>query len=300
MQETVDGDFHIDTRSKILEMGFQDVRAVDAALRHCRNVDRNCSVNNVIDWLLENEVTTRLHLQHEVKHTKRDKGGLDSVFHRERKRLEDFVRLLDSGFYSVSSLLAMADDIEELANGLVDRKRINRETEDDIMDDMLNKTQGTGMSGLPDTPDLPSKAKEIGRILVACTKSAYGVLSVSEAFRIYNRSRFRDACSPEEFLEACKLFDSVGVAMSLERGALFASDGAADALMSDVVRVVSQQESRGLSRVDISARVGMPVGITALYLNRAESRQIIVRDDTPRGIYYHMNEFSNFNPIGSC
>lgn len=82
--------------------------------------------------------------------------------------------------------------------------------------------------------------------------------------------------------------------MRLERGAIFLSDGAAENFIKRVVDVVSGAPA-GVSRVDVSTQMRMPVGIAALYLSAAEEQRLVVRDDTSRGIYYHINRFREFD-----
>ena len=129
--------------------------------------------------------------------------------------------------------------------------------------------------------------------MVPHMRSSHGVLSLSEAYRIYNRSRVGNVATPDEFVRACAMFEAAGVPMSLERGALFCCDDSTDEILDKVVAAVSEATT-GASRVDVSARMRLPVGVTALYLTRAESRALVARDDTARGVYYHANRFMSF------
>ena len=286
-----------ETRLRLLQMGFAR-RVVDVALRHFRaTTTTNSSTEEIVSFLLEHETAIKLQLEHDSRASQQGPGGLENVFRREKNRLDEFVSLVEDGLFSVDALSVLADEIEFFTRSLVERKRLNGQTEDDIMDDMLHRSMmATGSEGEgPAGSTAGTMVAEIGRVLEPCARASYGVLSLSEAYRIYNRSRvaaFTDIATPEEFVRACRKFEATDVPMCLERGAVFLSEGI-ETFVKRVVDVVSNAAA-GASRVDVGSKMGMPVGVAGLYLHVAEERGRIVRDDTPRGVYYHANRFHEF------
>ena len=297
-------------RQRLIKLGFESSIVNEALCRAAALGEENASVEKLVDWFLENNPNVA-----GGKEKARDADGprpreaatgLDRVFERERRRVDEFADLVTDGLQSVKAFTVLAGEIENYTRSMIDRRRLNRETEDDIMEEMLHKSHVAGVSvespSLPRSGPLPegmdpcSRAHRVGKVLTPYTRASHGVLSLSEAYRVYNRSRLRDIATPEEFVQACALFETAGVQMRLERGAIFSSDGDADTILKQVVAFVSKSE-KGASRVDVSSQMGLPVGVTTLYLNRAEARALVARDDTARGVYYHVNKFMTFDVV---
>ena len=325
-------------RAQLLELGF-DHDTVERALRHADvagNGRFDTSVESLVDWLLADQHSRetgqpRSDPKSRVPRPPGDLGGLDGVFEREKEQLDEFATLVQDGLNSVEALVLLSNEIETCARRMVERKRLNVETEDDILEDFLHGSNlahvvDVADEGVGSAPRLTKKtsaprarhatyaatdainainvinatmtepctrARQVGHVLVRHMRSSHGVLSLSEAYRIYNRSRVGNVATPDEFVRACAMFEAAGVPMSLERGALFCCDDSTDEILDKVVAAVSEATT-GASRVDVSARMRLPVGVTALYLTRAESRALVARDDTARGVYYHANRFMSF------
>lgn len=320
-------------RAQLLELGF-DHDTVDRALRHADvpwNGRFGTSVEMLVEWMLEHQGKhpreggrgqVRPDPERRVSRPSRALGGLDGVFEREKEQLEEFADLVRDGLNSIEALILLANEMETCTRRMVERKRLNVETEDDILEDFLHgsnsgHTMDEGVSSAPrlakmtsaprtrrvtcaandaTTTEPRARARQVGDVLAPHMRASHGVLSLSEAYRTYNRSRLGDIATPDEFILACAMFTSAGVPISLERGALFCCDLDADKILDKVVIAVSEATA-GASRVDISARMCLPVGVTSLYLTRAESRALVARDDTARGVYYHANIFMTFDPI---
>lgn len=303
-------------RAQLLELGF-DHTTVDRALRHAQvpgNDRFETSVETLVDWmLLEHSEGRKVRADPEPRYSRpcRPLGGLEGVFEREKEQLEEFADLVRDALHSVEALTVLANEMESCARRLVERKRLNAETEDDVLEDFLHGSNVADLSigaaprvaasvprGMEGTAaaDPRTRASRVGDVLGPHMRASHGVLSLSEAYRIYNRSRLWDNATPDEFVQACATFEAAGVPIGLERGALFSCGRDADKILNKVVVAVSEA-ALGASRVDISARMGLPVGVTALYLFRAESRALVARDDTARGVYYHANKFMTFEPI---
>ena len=282
-------------RQQLADMGFRDEQVVEAVLQRGR--DRGASLHDIVEWILERESAGRSQSRSDSERKDHDLGGLDSVFRREKQKLDEFWCLVEDGLRSVEALSVLAGEIELRTRSLVDRKRLNGETEDDIVDDMLSRSQvAGGCLDVPASTDPRTHAQQIGQVIAPCMRSSYGVLSLSEAYRIYNRSRIRDIATPDEFVRACGEFEAAGVPLRLERGAVFSSGSDAEDVMKRVLTVITKSQN-GSSSVDVSSEADMPVGVSALYLGRAESRALVVRDDTSRGVYYHVNKFMTFDCV---
>ena len=213
-----------DTRKQLLQLF--DSRVVDVALRQFQDRRGNVTTEEIAGWILDHGTAVELQIEHDAgaarqrqqgqqqqqqQQQKREQalGGLDRVFHREKKAVDELASLVEDGLHSVEALAVLAQEIESLTRNLVERKRLNGKTEDDIMDDVLHRSMMTsssaGSTAVSTTPT--GRAREIGRVLAPCARESYGVMSLSDAYRVYNRSRvgnLTEIATPDEFVGACR------------------------------------------------------------------------------------------------
>ena len=209
-----------DTRKQLLQLF--DSRVVDVALRQFQDRRGNVTTEEIAGWILDHGTAVELQIEHDAGAARQRQqqqqqqqkleqalGGLDRVFHREKKAVDELASLVEDGLHSVEALAVLAQEIESLTRNLVERKRLNGKTEDDIMDDMLHRSMMTSSSaGSTAGSTTPTgRAREIGRVLAPCARESYGVMSLSDAYRVYNRSRvgnLTEIATPDEFVGACR------------------------------------------------------------------------------------------------
>ena len=207
-----------DTRKQLLQLF--DSRVVDVALRQFQDRRGNLTTEEIAGWILDHGTAVKLQIEHDAgaarqrqrgqQQQKREQalGGLDRVFHREKKAVDELASLVEDGLHSVEALAVLAQEIESLTRNIVERKRLNGKTEDDIMDDMLHRSMTSSSTGSTTGSTTPTgRAREIGRVLAPCARESYGVMSLSDAYRIYNRSRvgnLTEIATPDEFVGACR------------------------------------------------------------------------------------------------
>lgn len=285
--------------AQIMELGY-DERVVSDAISAC---GPQASAEQVAMWLLDNEVSLKLQQDYDSGVFKLGQGGIRSVFSREYKKLAANSDAVHQGLMNQESLNAWTEELDRVAHEIFDRKRLNGLSEDDIMEDMLftSMLQNELIGCIP-KDDLPRDvyiqelSRQIGHVLLMSSQLSYGVVSVSEGYRLFNRSRLQNVVGPCDFIEACIQFQRVSVPLtySKDSNAIFSQEPAMEEIRQQIISCVN--DAPGASRVYVSTKVGVPVGIVKHYLDEAEKRQLIVRDEkSPQGLVYYKNTFDQFS-----
>jgi hypothetical protein len=285
-----------DDRLKLLvEMGYDEFVA-SSALKQCGT---NTQIEDVVSWLLEHESSVKLQLDYDSDYFTLGKGGIDNVFMRENKKLENDLCTIKSG--SLTADPSRAKEIKGLADEIYARRRLNGETVDDIMESMMFKASQIHLfigrlseKGLKRNVYTEEMARQIDHLLLHCTNSTQGAISVSEAYRLFNRCRSRDFIAPEDFMEACSVLDKVSIALRFSKrsNAIFFRDFESH-IQEAVISCISSSNS-GITKLYAATMTKLPIGVVNLHLKEAEEQGLVVRDETPHGVLYYVNMFGRF------
>lgn len=293
-----------DIISVIVGMGY-DERMARAAVHEC---GQDSSAELVVAWMLDHEADLQHQIDHETGFFDVGEGGFGGVFAREQEKLNKDLGVITDGLESLEKLESLADTMERLAHEIFDRKRMEKETEDDIVDDSLYAAMVNHALVMSLSKDhvqnvnvyYEELARHIGKVVLEFTRSSYGVISLPEAYRLYNRSRFKEAVPPQDFIHACMIFDRVGMPLRVgcthphsNNRVIFSVDDSTKAIRDRIVSCIPDA-GEGISRVAIALRAHVPVAVARYYLEEAEFQGLLARDDGPRGLFYYKNVFDQY------
>ena len=280
----------------IMKLGYEE-QIVSAALEAC---DPGASADDVTSWLLDNEASLKLQLDYDANAFTLGEGGIRGVFSREYKKIMSNFDAIQQGLMNMDNLHALTKDLDRVAHEIFDRKRLNGMCEDDSMEDVMYKSMiQHELIGNPSMKDLPRDvyiqelARQIGHVLLLYSRSSYGALSVSEAYRLYNRSRFQNIIGPRDFIDACCHFERVSVPLVYVKGsnAIFSKEPGMERIQRQILSCISP--THGVSRVHVARQTNIPVGIVTHYLDEAEKQQLLLRDEkSPHGLLYYKNMYT--------
>lgn len=283
----------------IMQLGYEN-HVVRAALEAC---GPDASADDVTTWLLDNEASLKLQLDYDANAFTLGEGGISGVFSREYKKLMSNFDAIQLGLMNLDTLNALTKDLDRVAHEIFDRKRLNGECQDDVMAEMMYKSMtqhdligNLKMKGLPRDAYIQELARQIGHVLIVCSRSYYGALSVSEAYRLYNRSKFQNIIGPRDFIDACCHFQRVSVPLVYIKGSnvIFSQEPGMERIRQQILSCISP--TQGASRVHIARQTGIPVGIVTHYLDEAENQRLLARDEkSPHGLLYYKNKFEQFS-----
>ena len=224
--------------------------------------------------------------------------------------------MIQEAFVDLDRLSKMASDLQALATEILERRKEkgDDEKEETTVDTFLfNELMSIGLIG-----DLSRErtgkrfvlelSRQVGGFLVDEVDSNQGVLSLTQAYRLFNRARFADPVLPDEFLAAIGQFENLDMPLELQVyypdvKVLVSKGSKNEKLRSEIISFVLDQDidtdkrtsvSCGVSSVKVSTALRIPIAVAKYYLSDAESTGILCRDEGPEGLVFHKNLFHTY------
>ena len=205
---------------------------------------------------------------------------------------------LESGLQDINTLKESANELMKIATQL--RSKNDKDSQSDLGTVLL----ALGVSD-PVTRDTAGKsfAKELARqfatFMTAVLAKTGGVLSVAEAYCLYNRSLGTNYVSPNDLADAIKQLQhrEYGVKIETIEGVtvVILSDKQYKSILNDILSKFGENEYT--TPLLMSKKTQLPISITRNYLLRAEADGVLCRDDSMAGLRFYKNIFNSFSLI---
>ena len=148
-----------------------------------------------------------------------------------------------------------------------------------------------------------SFANELARQFATAMKPVLaktgGVLSVAEAYCLFNRALGTDYVSPNDLAEAIRQLKKreMGVKIETIEGVtvVILSDKTYATILKDILSRFKDNEF--ITPLLMSKKTQLPMTIARNYLLRAESEGVLCRDDSMAGLRFYKNMFKTFHLI---
>ena len=139
-------------------------------------------------------------------------------------------------------------------------------------------------------------SRQIADFLVSTQGSSASMIPVTDLFCLYNRARGTALISPDDLLEACRLFERLNLAFRLRKfdsGVLVVQSASySDAAMSaQLLEMLSSSGDSGafLTAMDVAEQHGVSLPLAMEHLQTAEKLEKLCRDETPNGVRFYPN-----------
>ena len=202
---------------------------------------------------------------------------------------------LSNSLKDIESLKRAAQDLMVIAEEL--RKKNDQDSKNDLGEVLV----ALGISD-PVTRETAGKsyATELARQFATAMKSVLtktgGVLSVAEAYCLFNRALGTNYVSPNDLAEALKHLNrrEFGVKVETIEGVtvVILSDKQYKTVIKEILSKFGDDEFT--TPLLISKKTQLPLTITRNYLLRAESEGVLCRDDSMAGLRFYKNRFDTF------
>ena len=143
-------------------------------------------------------------------------------------------------------------------------------------------------------------ARQLADFLERPLADSRGLLPLTDVYCLYNRARGSELVSPGDLLTACELFETLGLPLRLRRlqgsGALCveaAGGGEVEACGLVVALARDAGPRAGVGAAQVAQALGVSLGLAAVYLELAEERLLLCRDDGPEGLRFAPNFFAD-------
>ncbi|PVU91612.1 hypothetical protein BB561_004315 [Smittium simulii] len=259
----------------------------------------------------------------QINHVKtKNMSGISGILIKNHKSEQARQLLLDQAFEDLDELSIKAKEIVSLAKDIVSKLNSNSTNTstgspeiNSNSDSDFNKYLNTIGIDNPVTKDIAGSsyhkvlARELFEFLEDYIFKNNGLVLVTEAYCLYNRARSFSSVFPADFIEACKLFEELGLPLKLRKFpsgilalqsdssiGIFSSDNdRTNNKVDDIFeeRVKELVESFGsLSAIQYSAIDGLPLLLANELLLGYEHQQVLCRDETLQEIRFYKNIFN--------
>ena len=226
-------------------------------------------------------------------------AGIGGVFNRQRERVEETNRTLDEAFSDLSALMSKARELVVLAERLAEssgtNKAENSELQRLVMSLGITSPVTRATSGASFHHEL---SRQLADWIVPILAKEDGIITLTDAFCLFNRARGTELVSPQDMLAACESWDALGIDLHLRRFesgvvVIHTKERSDEHACSKFKAALSSFES-SIDSYEAAQILHTTPEIALEYLYMAESEGILCRDDGPRQMRFFANRFSEF------
>jgi ESCRT-II complex subunit VPS36 len=123
-----------------------------------------------------------------------------------------------------------------------------------------------------------------------------GMLTLTDAYSLYNRARGTDLISPEDMYRSCSLFNELDLVLRLKKFksgliVVILKKHSEDEIVEEIKEIIGKKESKCVSPVELSKIMNITVLLAKEQLISFEEKGILCRDEILEGINFYLNIF---------
>ncbi|XP_053564364.1 vacuolar protein-sorting-associated protein 36 [Bombina bombina] len=225
--------------------------------------------------------------------------GIERKLEEKRKETD---KNISEAFEDLSKLMEKAKEMVELSKSIANKIKDKQGdiTEDEtirfksyllsmgIANPVTRETHGSG------THYHMQLAKQLATMLQAPLEERGGIMSLTEVYCLVNRARGMELLSPEDLVNACRVFESLKLPVRLrifDSGVMVIEHQShnEEEMVAAALETVSEKGS--LTSEEFSKLVGMSVLLAKERLLLAEKMGHLCRDDSVEGLRFYPNLF---------
>ncbi|XP_027005878.1 vacuolar protein-sorting-associated protein 36 isoform X1 [Tachysurus fulvidraco] len=225
--------------------------------------------------------------------------GIERKLEEKRKEMD---KNISEAFEDLSKLMEKAKEMVELSRSIANKIKDKQGdiTEDEtirfksyllsmgIANPVTRETHGSG------THYHMQLAKQLGDMLQAPLEERGGMMALTEVYCLVNRARGMELLSPEDMVNACKLFESLKLPLRLrvfDSGVMVVQlqSHSEEEMIASAIDNVSDKGS--LTAEEFAKLLGLSVLLAKERLLLAEKMGHLCRDDSVEGLRFYPNLF---------
>ncbi|KAK1169559.1 hypothetical protein AOXY_G8377 [Acipenser oxyrinchus oxyrinchus] len=225
--------------------------------------------------------------------------GIERKLEEKRKEMD---KNISEAFEDLSKLMEKAKEMVELSRSIASKIKDKQGdiTEDEtirfksyllsmgIANPVTRETHGSG------THYHMQLAKQLGEILLAPLEEQGGMMALTEVYCLVNRARGMELLSPEDLVNACKMFEALKLPLRLrifDSGVMVIQlqSHSEEEMIASALDNVSEKGS--LTSEEFAKLLGLSVLLSKERLLLAEKMGHLCRDDSVEGLRFYPNLF---------
>ncbi|XP_072259794.1 vacuolar protein-sorting-associated protein 36 [Pyxicephalus adspersus] len=229
-------------------------------------------------------------------------AGIVSIERKLEEKRKETDKNISEAFEDLSKLMEKAKEMVELSKSIANKIKDKQGdiTEDEtirfksyllsmgIANPVTRETHGSG------THYHMQLAKQLATMLQNPLEERGGIMSLTEVYCLVNRARGMELLSPEDLVNACKMFESLKLPVRLrifDSGVMVIEHQShnEEEMVASALETVSERGS--LTSEEFAKIVGMSVLLAKERLLLAENMGHLCRDDSVEGLRFYPNLF---------
>ncbi|KAL9655166.1 hypothetical protein ABK040_008941 [Willaertia magna] len=237
-------------------------------------------------------------------------AGVAGIMKRIEEQNEEERKEMDEAFSDLRTLMEKAKDMVDLAesfkNKVVERMKMsdneeNKEEEDEMLNFLLTLGLASPVTKQSSGAQYHQQlARQLVDFLDKVIEERYeGVITLTDAYCLYNRARGTDLISPEDMHQACSLFSKLKLPMKLKKFdsgvvVIQSSKYSDDRMADEIEQHVRQGEEdiynnlRYLTAVGLAQAMNISVVLAKELLITAENKCKLCRDESEEGVRFYL------------
>ncbi|KAM8834630.1 vacuolar protein-sorting-associated protein 36 [Synchiropus picturatus] len=229
--------------------------------------------------------------------------GIVGIERKIEERRKETDKNISEAFEDLSKLMVKAKEMVELSKSIASKIK---DKQGDISEDetirfksyllsmgianpVTRETHGSG------THYHLQLARQLGSMLQAPLEERGGMMALTEVYCLVNRARGMELLSPEDLLNACKMFESLKLPLRLR---VFDSGVMVVQLQSHseeemIASALDNVQEKGLTAEEFAKLLGLSVLLSKERLLLAEKMGHLCRDDSVEGLRFYPNRFQS-------
>ncbi|KAM9782068.1 vacuolar protein-sorting-associated protein 36-like [Syngnathus typhle] len=228
--------------------------------------------------------------------------GIVGIERKIEERRKETDKNISEAFEDLSKMMVKAKEMVELSKSIANKIKDKQGdiTEDEtirfksyllsmgIANPVTRETHGSG------THYHMQLAKQLGDMLLAPLEERGGMMALSEVYCLVNRARGMELLSPDDLLNACKMFEPLKLPLRLrvfDSGVMVVQlqSHSEEEMIASALDNVTEKGS--LTAEEFAKLVGLSVLLSKERLLLAEKMGHLCRDDSVEGLRFYPNTF---------
>ncbi|KAL0479524.1 vacuolar protein sorting protein VPS36, partial [Acrasis kona] len=230
------------------------------------------------------------------------RAGITGIMKRVESEDLETKKSLTTAFSDLNSLMDKAKEMVELAEKFGEKvKKLdanNADAEEDSQYQELLVNLGISTTNIVSKNTAGARfheqlARQLADFLIKPLQQKQGIMTLTDAFCLYNRARGTDLISPEDMYSACSMLDRLDLPMQLKQFdskviviQLKSITGDAE-IVKRINDLLSLQRTIGVTAVDVANAFNVSVALAKDHLLLVESKEVICRDESVQGLRFY-------------
>ena len=227
-------------------------------------------------------------------------AGIAGILNRQRERSEETNRTLDEAFTDLSALMSKARELVVLAERLAECSGTSRAENSELQRLVLSLGITNPVTHATSGAEFHMElSRQLSDWLVPVLAKHDGIITLTDAFCLFNRARGIELVSPRDMLAACGSWTALGIDLHLRRFdsgviVIHTKDRSDECACAKLQAALGTSLSLSLDSYEASQVLRTTPEIALEYLRVAESKGLLCRDDGPTQTRFYANCLNEF------